>query len=71
MSVPTVLYGSENWVITRTDMSRIQGSEIRLLCSVGGRTRVARIRNEDTGWELNIPSLIEKIGEYPNRYCVV
>ena len=43
---PTLLYGSETWVITKRDMTRLEAAEMRFLRSVKGYTRLDKIRSE-------------------------
>ena len=42
----TLLYGSETWVTTKRDMTRLEAAEMRSLRSVKGYTRLHKIRNE-------------------------
>jgi len=44
---PSLLYGSETWVTTKRDMSRLEAAEMRFLRSVTGYTRLDKIRSED------------------------
>ena len=44
---PSLLYGSETWVPTKRDMSRLEAAEMRFLRSVTGYTRLDKIRSED------------------------
>jgi len=41
-----LLYGSETWVATTRDMTRLEAAEMRFLRSVKGYTRLDKIRNE-------------------------
>ena len=43
---PSLLYGSETWVTTKRDMTRLAASEMRFLRSVTGYTRLDKIRSE-------------------------
>ena len=44
---PTLLYGSETWVNTKRDLTRLEAAaEMRFLRSVKGYTRLDKIRNE-------------------------
>jgi hypothetical protein len=43
---PSLLYGSETWLTTKQDMTRLEGAEMRFLRSVKGYTRLDKIRNE-------------------------
>ena len=43
---PALLYGSETWVTTKRDMTRLEAAEMRFLRSVKGYARVDKIRSE-------------------------
>ena len=43
---PTLLYGSETWVTTERDVTRLEAAEMRFLRSVKGYTRLDKIRSE-------------------------
>ena len=51
---PTLLYGSETWVTTTRDMTRLEAAEMRLLRSVKGYTRLDKTRSEVIRKELEI-----------------
>jgi len=42
----TLLYGSETWVTTTRDMTRLEAAEMRFLRSVKEYTRLDKIRRE-------------------------
>ena len=44
---PSQLYGSETWVTTKRDMTRLEAAEMRFLRNVTGYTRLDKIRSED------------------------
>jgi len=50
----TLLSGSEKWVTTTRDMTRLEAAEMRLLRSVKGCTRLDKIRSEVIRKELEI-----------------
>ena len=54
---PTLLYGSETWVTTTRDMTRLEAAEMRFLRSVKGYTRLDKIRNEVIRKELQISGI--------------
>ena len=54
---PSLLYGSEIWVTTQTDMTRLEAAEMRFLRSVTGCTRLNKIRSEDIRQELKISGI--------------
>ena len=43
---PTLLYGSETWVTTTRDMTRLEAAELRFLRRVKGYTSLSKIRSE-------------------------
>jgi len=43
---PKLLYGSETWVTTKRDMTRLEAAEMCFLRSVKGYTRLDKIRSE-------------------------
>jgi hypothetical protein len=43
---PTLLYGSETWVTTKRDMTRLEAAEMCCLRRVKGYTRLDKIRSE-------------------------
>jgi hypothetical protein len=51
---PTLFYGSETWVTTARDMTRLEAAEMRFLKSVQGYTRLDKIRREVIRKELEI-----------------
>jgi hypothetical protein len=54
---PSLLYGSETWVTTKRDMTRLEAAQVRFLRSVTGYTRLDKIRNEDIRQELEISAI--------------
>ena len=46
---PTLLYGSETWVSTKRDMTRLEAAEMRFLRSVKIRQNKKRNHNKRTG----------------------
>jgi len=51
---PSLMYGSEKWVTTKTDKTGLEAAEICFLRSVTGYTRLDKIRSEVTRKELEI-----------------
>ena len=51
---PTILYGSETWVTTTRDKTRLEAAEMRFLRSVKIYTRLDKIRSEVIRKELEI-----------------
>jgi len=54
---PTPLYGSEVWVTTTRDMTRLEAAELRFLRSVKGYTKLDKIRSEVIRKELEISGI--------------
>ena len=54
---PSLLYGSETWVTTTSDMTRLEAAEMRCLRSVTGYTRLDKIRSEVIRKELEISGI--------------
>ena len=51
------LYGSETWVTTKRDMTRLEAAEMRFLRSVTGYTSLDKIRSEVIMKELEISGI--------------
>jgi len=54
---PSLLYGSETWVTTKRDMTRLEATEMRFLRSVTGYTRLDKTRSEGIRKELEISGI--------------
>jgi len=54
---PKLLYGSETWVTTKRDMTRLEVAEMRFLRSVTGYTKLYKIRSEVIRKELEISGI--------------
>jgi len=54
---PSLLYGSETWVTTKRDVTRLEAAEMRFLRSVKGYTRLDKIRSEVIRKELEISGI--------------
>ena len=54
---PSLMYGSETWVTTKRDMTRLEVAEMRFLRSVTGYTRLDKIRSEVIRKELEISGI--------------
>ena len=66
MALPALLYGSENWTLTKGQASRIQAPEMRFLRHVERYILHDHRRNTDIRQELNIMSigLLDRIAQY-------
>jgi len=54
---PSLLYGSETWVTTKRDMTRLEAAEMSFLRSDTGYTRLDKIRREVIRKELEISGI--------------
>ena len=54
---PSLLYGSETWVTTKREMSRLQVAQMHFVRSVTGHTRPDKIRSEVIRKELEISGI--------------
>jgi len=54
---PALLYGSETWVTTTRDMTRLEAAEMRFLRSVKEYARLDKIRSEVIRRELEISGI--------------
>jgi hypothetical protein len=61
---PTLLYGSETWVTTKRDMTRLEVAEMRFLRSVKGYTRLDKIITEVISKELEISGIKDVRAKY-------
>jgi len=57
---PTLLYGSETWVTTIRDMTRLEAAEMRFLRSVIGYIRLDKIRSEVIRKELQTQTKLDQ-----------
>jgi hypothetical protein len=55
----TNAYGSETWLTTKRDMTRLEAAEMRFLRSVKGYTSLEKIRNEIIRKELKVSGIQE------------
>jgi hypothetical protein len=54
MAIPTFLYGSECWTLTKRQRSRLEAAEMRFLRSVAGYRLIDYRRNEDIREEIQL-----------------
>jgi len=57
VATSSLLYGSETWVTTKRDVTRLEAAELRFLRSVTGYTRLDKIRSEVIRKELEISGI--------------
>ena len=62
------LYGSETWVTTKQDVTRLEAAEMRFLRSVKGYTRLDKIRSEIVSKGLEIPGIQEVRTKYKQNW---
>jgi len=65
---PTLLYGSETWVTTKRDMTRLEAAEMRFLRSVKGYTRLDKIRTEVIRKEREISGIPDVRAKYKQNW---
>ena len=65
---PTLLCGSETWVKTARDMTRLEAAEMVFLRSVKGYTRLDKIRSEVIRKELKIPGIQDVRSKYKQNW---
>jgi len=65
---PSLLYGSETWVTTQRDMTRLEAAEMRFLKSVTGYTRLDKIRSEVIRQELEISEIKDARLKYEQKW---
>ena len=59
--VPTLMYGSETWVLNKPQESAIQATEMRVLRRIAGKRMVDRVRNVEIRDELKQERVLEKV----------
>ena len=65
---PTLLYGSDIWVTTKRDMTRLEAAEMHFLRSVKGYTRLEKIRSELIRKELEISGIQDVRAKYKQNW---
>ena len=59
--VPTLMYGSETWVLNKQQESAIQATEMRVLRRIAEKRMVDRVRNVEIRDELKQEGVLEKV----------
>lgn len=59
--IPSLIYGSEAWVMNTTDRSRIQAAEMRVIRTVLNKTRLDKIRSERLRELVGCEAVLKKI----------
>ena len=65
---PTLLYGSETWVTTERDVTRLEAAEMRFIRSVKGYTRLDKIRSEVIRKQLEISGIQDVKSKYKQNW---
>ena len=65
---PTLLYGSETWVTTKRDVTRLEAAEMRFLWSIKGYTRLDKTRSEVIRKELEISGIQDVRAKYKQNW---
>jgi hypothetical protein len=65
--IPTLLYGTETWTLTASQLRRLEAAEMRLLRPLVGHTLLDHKRNEDIRKKLNIENITSIISTYRNK----
>ena len=65
---PLLLYGSETWVTTTRDVTRLEAAEMRFLRSVKGYTRLDKIRSEVIRKQLEISGIQDVSLKYKQNW---
>jgi hypothetical protein len=55
--IPTLLYGSETWTLTASQLKRLEAAEMQLLRPLAGHTLLDHKQNEDIRKKLNIENI--------------
>ena len=59
--VPTLMYGSETWVLNKQQESSVQATEMHVLRRIVEKRRVDRVRNVEIREELQQEGVLEKV----------
>ncbi|MDA8002322.1 MAG: hypothetical protein MPL62_13665, partial [Alphaproteobacteria bacterium] len=66
--VPTLMYGSEMWVLNKQQESAVQATEMRVLRQIVEKRRVDRVRNVEIREELQQEGVLEKVKKSQRRW---
>ena len=64
MTVPVLVYGSENWSINRSDKRKIEAAEMRFLIPMAGYTLWDKKRSSDIREQLGIFNINYRLTQY-------
>ena len=62
MTVPTLTYGAELWVLKQREKQRFQAAEMRVLRKIAGVRQIDYVRNEDIRAQLRQEGVVEQVG---------
>jgi chromosome condensin MukBEF complex kleisin-like MukF subunit len=65
---PILTYGSESWIICKSDRARITANEVKFLRRTAGYTELDKKRNTEILREVKINSVLEHIEQYRNSW---
>jgi hypothetical protein len=68
MAIPTLLYGSECWTLTKIQISRLEAAKMCFLRSVAGYRSIDHRCNEDIREELQIIDINSRIKDYQIKW---
>jgi hypothetical protein len=68
MAIPTLLYGSECWALTKRQESRLEAAEMHFLRSVAGYRLIDHRRNEHIREKLQIMDINSRIKDYQIKW---
>jgi hypothetical protein len=66
--IPTLLYGSETWTLTASQLKRLEAAEMRLLRPLAGHTILDHKRNEDIHKKFNFENITSIISTYRKNW---
>ena len=61
VTIPTLTYECEVWVLTEREKSRLQATEIRMLRKIAGVSRLDHVRNETVRERLRLEPVLKKV----------
>ena len=61
VTIPTLMYGCEVWVLTEREKSRLQATEMRMLRKIAGVSRLDHVRNETVRERLRLEQVLKKV----------
>ena len=64
MAMPTIMYGSEAWILLQKDIFKINYFETKYFRGDRGCNLRGDIRNEDISKDLKVPSGTDRLKEY-------